>query len=753
MDVRLDPTRPWWMCQAALFEGLHCDNQGYLHVDGHCFAPHAEAQTFDVRSSHDDPRVAALQQHLYQRHYAAFELSDIDLPAVWKPGITPPLVSGPWRVLEQWRDGALMAQRGTLVRRLEPGEYLFDGAPARAGRHSVVTRQRPRWSGQLDPAFQYLFGETESDACTDEAMVRYYFAPRAEHLELLVTTLQRTLDQARLPFSLKYPLDPQALSRRDALVLYVGARHAHAAHARLAELAPALVHWLRAVNALWTQPLLPGLSFAQDPEGDLSFGESRCRALAQGMLDAAKARDSDVISHVLASFEAAGIDWHAPHLEQDDEDRFGLRQLHFARATRPIAAATSSMTDARLWEETLTIGNMLCADALWHGQACTWITDDADDEGGQLSAFSRSMNGSLYDGSLGVAAYLAQLAGYSGDSSHRDTAIGALWHALLQQAPVSISLYEGQLGIVTQGLALARQLQDVPLQDGYLQAGDTLLDQLPDGETDTDLMHGLAGAILGLLGMAREAPPLARRCLAKAARYGEQLLALAQRTPRGWHWPSGSHALGLCGLSHGTAGIALAFAALHRALPASAWQRAVRGALDYEAHWYLPQQANWPYLFPEDASSFDDQPDNCGMAWCHGAPGIALSRLALWQLTGDATCRQAAIVAFGTVARDLENPQGNAGNSYTLCHGPAGNADMLLDAARCLGKPAWKKLARRIARQCVEKQSGCWQSGLGVADGHALGLMLGLAGTGYFLLRCAVDDSPPSLMLPCGLLQ
>ncbi|RDS83634.1 hypothetical protein DWU98_04700 [Dyella monticola] len=753
MDAPPDLTRPWWMHHAALFENLHCDDQGYLHADGQRFAPHADAQVFEATSAHDDPRVVTLRQHLYQHYYAAFDPSTLDAPAVWQPDSTAPLVSGPWHVLEQLQDGALMAQRGTLVRRLEPGEYLFDGVPARAGRRSRVTRQRPRWSTQLDPAFQYLFGETESDVCTDETMVRYYFAPRAEQLGPLITTLQQTLDQARIPFSLKYPLEPQALSRRDAVVLYVGARHAYSSHARLALLAPEFARWLRPVHALWTQPLLPGLSFAQDPEGDLSFGESRCHALAQGMLDAAHASDGDVLSHVKASFEAVGIDWQAPHLEQDDEDRFGLRQLHFAQAKRPVTTAAPSIADARLWEETLAIGNRLCADAFWHGKACNWITDDADDESGQLAAFARTMNGSLYDGTLGVAAYLAQLARYSGDPVHRDTAIGALWHALLQSTPVSISLYEGRLGIVTQGLGLARQLDEAPLQDAYLQAADALLDQLPDGETDTDLMHGLAGAVLGLLGMAHEAPSLSKRCIARADQYGEQLIALAQRTPHGWHWPSDGHALGLCGLSHGNAGIALAFAALHRAAPASTWQQAIRSALDYEAFWYLPQQANWPYLFPEDASSFDDRPDSCGMAWCHGAPGIALSRLALWQLSSEEIYSQAALAAFDTVASDLQSAHGSAGDSYTLCHGPAGNADMLLDAARYLQHPSWKKLARDIARQGVEQQSGSWRSGLGVTDGHALGLMLGLAGTGYFLLRCAVDDAPPSLMLPCGLLS
>lgn len=751
MDALLDLARYWWVHHAALFEDLHCDDQGYLHADGHRFAPYADAQAFEATSTHDDPRVVALQQHLYQHYYAAFDMTAHEPRAVWQPDTAPPLVSGPWRVLEQLQDGALMAQRGTLVRRLEPGEYLFDGVPARAGRHSLVTRHRPRWSRQLDPAFHYLFGATESDVCTDEALVRYYFAPHADQLEALVTRLQHMLDHARLPFMLKYPLEPRALSRRDAVVLYVGARHAHATHARLATLVREFARWLRPVHALWTQPLAPGLSFAQDPNGDLSFGESRCRALAQGMLDAAKANDGDALSHVQASFEAAGIDWSMPHLEQDDEDCFGLRPLQFTEASLPAAAA--SVVDAKLWEETLAIGNALCADALWHGRACTWITDDADDENGQLAAFARSMNGSLYDGTLGVAAYLAQLAGCSGDPTHRDTAIGALWHALRQATPVSISLYEGWLGIVSQGLSLARQLGDAPLQAAYLQTADALLDQLPDGETDTDLMHGLAGAMPGLLGIAHQAPALAKRCVAQAKRYGERLIALAQRTPHGWHWPADGQALGLCGLSHGNAGIALAFATLHRAAPAPKWQEAVSHALDYEAFWYLPQQENWPYLFPDDARSFDDRPDNCGMAWCHGAPGIALSRLALWKVSGDETYRQAALAAFDTVARDLENTGGMAGDSYTLCHGPAGNADMLLDAARYLQQPSWERLARDIARQGVEQQSGSWRSGLGVSDGHALGLMLGLAGTGYFLLRCSVDDAPPSLMLPCGLLS
>jgi hypothetical protein len=752
MNARIDRIQPWWERHNGLLRNLHCDEQGGLHVDGQRFAPQAGAMSYDAPSVHDDPRVAALQQYLYHHYYTGLTQAD-EGAAVWRPEAAAPLVSGPWRVLEQLRDGAVIALRGTLVRRLEPGEYLYDGVPARAGRHSLVTRSRPRWSTKLDPAFVYLFGQAEADACTDDAMVRYYFAPYPAQLGQLVQRVCQALDRACVPYSLKYPAHAQALLRNDAVVLYTGARHAHRVHACLAGLAAHIAPALRPATPLWSLPLLPGLGFAQDPAHGLSFGESRCRALALGLFDAARADDGDAMRHVRMAFVANGIDWDAPYLDDDEDDRFGLRQLHFAPRMAQPARTPAGVADEGLWQASLAIGQQLCADALWHGAACTWITDDADDEHGGLAAFARSMNGSLYDGTLGVAAYLTVLAGFSADDSHRETAIGALWHALQQRAAPSISLYEGRLGIVSQGLAWARQLDEPALEDGYLQAAGRLLDALPDDSHDADLMHGLAGAILALLGLARQAPSLTRRCHARARQFGSQLISLARKTPHGWHWPGDHQALGLCGLSHGNAGIALAFAALHGMQADPAWQRAIDGALAYEAFWYLPQQGNWPYLFAEDADSFAARPENCGMAWCHGAPGIAQSRLALWRLTGDAAHRQAALTAFGRVADDLADPDSQAGSSYTLCHGPAGNADMLLDAARYLEQPQWTALARRIARQGVAQQSGQWHSGLGVAEGHATGLMLGLAGTGYFLLRAAAARPVPGLMLPFGLLS
>jgi|PersoiStandDraft_1058852.scaffolds.fasta_scaffold00049_51 hypothetical protein len=748
MSALNDASQPWWLCLRGALETLHCDAAGTLYIDGQHFHRDTLALSADDGGYHDDPRIVRLQQYLYRHYYAGLVRDDCPQPA-WYPPPTAPLHSGPWRVLEQLGGGALAVQRGTVTRRVEPGEYLFEGVPARASRGHRVNLHRAAWTTQLDPAFVYLFGQALADAHNDDCLVRYYLAPKPAQLAEVVQTLSRALNQACLPYMLKYPNDSTEWLRHDAVVLYIAARQAHQVHSLLGCYSQWLRPRLHCQVPLWAQPLLPGLGFAQDPIDGRSFGESRCRALALGLLDAASA--TEALGAIRQQFEAQGIDWQQPHLESDAEDRFGLRQMRFFEADETPRAAPEPTS--KYLKEASRIGYQLCAEALWLEDRCTWITDDADDLNDSLMAFARSMNASLYDGTLGVAAFLTLLAEQENAAVFVETACGALRHALLYPTPNLLSLYEGRLGNVTQGLWLAQRLGNSPLADDYLNAAEDLLQQLtdlPQDDQPVDLMHGLAGAIIGLLGLARQAPSLANPSLKIAQALGRRLLRQAKRTECGWHWPDHGGHLGLCGLSHGNAGIALAFAQLARQCPDSRWSQALQQTLAYEAHWFLPEHGNWPYLFAEDAQCLDDRPTHCGMAWCHGAPGIALSRLALWQLTGQEVHKDVAQRALQRVELDLRSATPQAGSSYTLCHGPAGNADILLSGAAILGEPTWIDCARQVANRGLKEEGGQWRSGLGAAHSHSLGLMLGLAGTGYFLLRCAPELSVPGLLLPLG---
>lgn len=740
---------PWWLAIRDSLKPMSCADDGTLAIGDARFENHVRTAALDDPFHDPDPRVAALQRHLYHVHYARIENVDADSPT-WQADGLQPLRSGPWRVLEQLAHGALVAQRGMLVRRLEAGEYLYDGVPARPTRGSMVMRQHARASRVLDPSFQYLFGEAEADAQSDAATVRYYFAARGEYLEALVRWLTSRLDAARVPFQLKYPAQQSDLLRSDAVVLYVGARYAALVHRVVAQRARSLRRWTRTVTPLWALELLPGVAFAQDPASDDSFGGSRCRALARGLLNAATSgnESADVVAHVREAFVDAGIDWDFPHLEQGDP--FGLRALRFETAGGRAAPAAATTPESAALEHAARIGRHLCANALWHGERCTWITDDVEDVDGRQVLFARTMNGNLYDGTLGVASFLVPLAAATGETIFADVAAAALRHALHHPAADAASLYEGRLGVVAGGLALAKSLGDAKLVRDYGEEAPRLIAALPEATTEADLMHGMAGAVLCLLQIARDIPQHAAAAIAVARRYGRALCALAQKPGRGWHWPANGAPLGLCGLSHGNAGIAVAFAELERVDSDAAWRDALNATLAYEQYWFLPAQGNWPYLFAEDAQSFDDRPQSCGMAWCHGAPGIALSRLALWRITRDGAFLESATTALQTIAEDLSRSAPAAGTNDSLCHGPLGNADILLTAAHVLGDARWRDIAARVAREAIARHEAgsAWESGLGIANGTSDGLMLGVAGTGYFLLHLARQAVPLPALLP-----
>jgi lantibiotic modifying enzyme len=147
-------------------------------------------------------------------------------------------------------------------------------------------------------------------------------------------------------------------------------------------------------------------------------------------------------------------------------------------------------------------------------------------------------------------------------------------------------------------------------------------------------------------------------------------------------------------------------------------------------------------------------PPGCSLTWCHGAPGIGLSRLRAWALTGDEARRLEAETALSTTARALDaSLETGAGFGFSLCHGDAGNAELPLLAARMLGDVAQRERAERVGRMGIERYlraDAPWPCGV-PAGGETPNLMLGLAGIGWFYLRLH-DPAVPSVLLihPCA---
>ncbi|MGA7341846.1 MAG: lanthionine synthetase LanC family protein [Terracidiphilus sp.] len=395
------------------------------------------------------------------------------------------------------------------------------------------------------------------------------------------------------------------------------------------------------------------------------------------------------------------------------------------------------------------IARRICRDAIWAGDACNWIGPFAD-SWNSWEIRHRSLGPELYSGTSGVALFLASVAQIDSEPLLRKTALGAAAHCFRQALDLpramQIGVYSGALGIAWSLIRIGEALAAPEWQDRGVELLGKI--DLEAHDAGFDVMSGYAGAIPLLLGFARrfERPAWAQA----ASRWGQRLEQAATKSPEGWSWktidlPAAAAGKNLTGFSHGTAGIGLAFAQLFRATGEIGFQVAAAQAFQYERTFYSAEVENWPdfrdYLRPAGS------PPAYGMAWCHGAPGIALSRLRAWQLSGSAQARAEAEIALRTTQRALASPAALNGG-FSLCHGCAGNADVLLEASRILNEPQLRLAAEKIGRIGMEKyesQKRPWPCGVPGA-GETASLMIGAAGIGHFYLRLA-DARVPTVLL------
>ncbi len=264
----------------------------------------------------------------------------------------------------------------------------------------------------------------------------------------------------------------------------------------------------------------------------------------------------------------------------------------------------------------------------------------------------------------------------------------------------------------------------------------------PEDESH-DVLSGGAGAILPLLAFGRlTASP---RPIQIATAIGDRLLETTLECPTGIGWGVDiSRRIPLTGFSHGAAGFTWALAHLHAATGDGRYREAALASRDYENSLYSRKKGNWPDLRP--LAEDDDVPDACPEkasfmnAWCHGAPGIALGRLEAAALLGDDRLERDFQAAHATTRRK------GMGGSHCLCHGDLGNLEVLLAGALATGNASdLAEVRRRAASLLRQRQDGRWLCGVPTGV-ETPGLLVGMAGIGYQLLRLAEPERVPSIL-------
>ncbi|HXM46916.1 MAG TPA: lanthionine synthetase LanC family protein [Pyrinomonadaceae bacterium] len=644
---------------------------------------------------------------------------------------------------------------------VRPGDWLISEGNSIATAMQMSLRFPKEFLG-ISPGFYMAHGNTALTEDGSQGIVRFYFNLTADGALRLMKKATWMLNQAQLAFNLKVLNDRQGYSRCDPVVLYIRKSDYGDVAMILSEIYQDISIHLKQRTPVFTKSLAPGVGLAEEPGQDFSFGEHRCRLVAEGIIRAyeqGKKLLDERFQAVAECFLEEALDLEKPFLNSGSSDDYHFQPQHQRQLTKSRGVKIASQLDfgrKAFLRTAEALASRLSQEAVWHGDRCNWLGAEPVDltlAERQPKLSCRALGPELYDGTSGVALFLAELHAATGNVSARRTALGAIRQSLsrVDALPASrhIGLYTGAVGIA---FAAAR-VGSILAEEELLEQAVDLLRNLAHEEhqaCEFDLIGGTAGAIVALLTLREMLND--RSLLDFAVRLANNLLEQADKSGVGYSWgsPSSSKQRNLTGFSHGTAGVGYAFLELFHATGKTEYRTLAKKAFDYERHWFERSAGNWPDFREETGKGRrGNAPLSFATVWCHGAPGIALSRLRAFQILADETCKAEAITALETTRNAIWRWLHSGTENYSLCHGLAGNAETLIFGCEVLGQEVAgdHKVVAEVANAGVErygKRGGKWPCGSGGEDTPSL--MLGLAGIGYFYLRLH-NPKIPSLLI------
>lgn len=386
---------------------------------------------------------------------------------------------------------------------------------------------------------------------------------------------------------------------------------------------------------------------------------------------------------------------------------------------------------------------------------------------------SWSTHANVYSGVSGIVLFLLELGKLTGESRYKTAAIdGMRWTLGYCEKNPSYyyAFFTGRMGIVYTLLKVAEATGESRWREKALEIARLSTYALEAPRITDDLINGDAGTVVGLLHLhAATGEPWILKTIDS---FVERLIHRAHQGPKGLYWGrSGKIINGLCGFSHGAAGVGWVFLELGRYFNNDTFYRVATQAFLYETLHYDEIRRNWKDLRQgvydeEDEAEHRNAYLENNLAfftrggimngWCHGAAGIGLSRLRALKLFKNSfdddsykLCEQDMLNA---IEKTIRTDTGLVkGASFILCHGSGGNAELFLEAYNVLNDKKYLALAEDVARRALayREKNNMYISGYGFGiDAEDTSLFMGTAGIGYFYLRLLAPHDVPSILAP-----
>lgn len=271
--------------------------------------------------------------------------------------------------------------------------------------------------------------------------------------------------------------------------------------------------------------------------------------------------------------------------------------------------------------------------------------------------------------------------------------------------------------------------------DGFKRAR-KLADQVPAAakvDEVNDLLSGSAGAIVPLLVLARRTGD--ESYVRMASQLGDLLHERARHRNGQAYWSDIEAPEGMGGFAHGVTGIGWALTWLARATGSAQHEQLAQEAFAFEDALYDEQEQNWRDLRMMEGAK-------TAAAWCHGSVGIGLAHLNL-----DPTLTHASTRKFVRRAAAATWRLGMGWN-HCVCHGDLGAWELLdqaIEAGEAPKELSTSHLLDVILTSLEQDGASC---GMG-RNAFSPGLLPGLGGVAYQLLRAHPQHDLPSILTPC----